>query len=241
MIFESTIESVLMGAAEIWGLKEQEEVERVQEIYFRGVAGVDLETSGYIMREECKRNRLRVKASKRKAKDKMDGREECRILTECWREKKKNMGKKEREILPEERICQWRRGKIKSKRKMDECRAEWQSKKEGRESKNPDTIGSMKGVWQRRFRSIWERECERKRWWREKTGIGPKEGKKGAECAARRERQLSTRNEREREWGEILNKDGREIGWIKLISKRRYRMEKERGGVGKKDFLELFL
>jgi hypothetical protein len=106
MIFESTIESVLMGAAEIWGWKEQEEVERVQEIYFRGVAGVDLETSGYIMREECKRNRLRVKASKRKAKDKMDGREECRILTECWREKKKNMGKKEREILPEERICQ---------------------------------------------------------------------------------------------------------------------------------------
>jgi hypothetical protein len=27
----------------------------------------------------------------------MDGREECRILTECWREKKKNTEKKERE------------------------------------------------------------------------------------------------------------------------------------------------
>jgi hypothetical protein len=87
MIFESMMESVLMGAAEIWGWKEQEEVERVQEIYFKGVLGVDRETRGYIMREECKRNRLRVKARKRKAKDKMDGREECRILTECWREK----------------------------------------------------------------------------------------------------------------------------------------------------------
>jgi hypothetical protein len=36
--------------------------------------------------------------------------------------------------------------KDESKRKMDECKAETQSKKEGRESKNPDTTGSMRGV-----------------------------------------------------------------------------------------------
>jgi hypothetical protein len=37
------------------------------------------------VREECKRNRLRIKARKRAAKfeDKMDAGEECRILTEC--------------------------------------------------------------------------------------------------------------------------------------------------------------
>jgi hypothetical protein len=48
-----------------------------------------------------------VKARKRAARFevKMDGREECRILTECWREKKQNM-EKEGEILPEERVCQ---------------------------------------------------------------------------------------------------------------------------------------
>jgi hypothetical protein len=57
----------------------------------RWVLGVDRKTPDYIVREECKRNRLRVKAGKRAAKfeDKIDGREECRILTECWREKKK--------------------------------------------------------------------------------------------------------------------------------------------------------
>jgi hypothetical protein len=34
---------------------------------------------------------LREKAGKRaKSEDKMDGREECRILQESWREKKKN-------------------------------------------------------------------------------------------------------------------------------------------------------
>jgi hypothetical protein len=50
------------------------------------------------VREECKRNRLRIKAGKRAAKfeDKMDGREECRILTECWR-KKKHGKERERE------------------------------------------------------------------------------------------------------------------------------------------------
>jgi hypothetical protein len=62
------------------------EVEKVQENYLKGVLGVDRETSGYIVREECKRNRPRVKAEKRASKF---GREECRILTECCREKKK--------------------------------------------------------------------------------------------------------------------------------------------------------
>jgi hypothetical protein len=48
------------------------------------------------VKEECKRNRLRVTARKRAAKfdDRIDGKEECRILTECWREKKKTRRKR---------------------------------------------------------------------------------------------------------------------------------------------------
>jgi hypothetical protein len=66
---------------------------------------------------------------------------------------------------------------------------------------------------------------------REKIGIGRKERKECAECAMRRERQLSTCGMDERkEWGEILNEDGREIGWMKEICERKGRMEKERGG-----------
>jgi hypothetical protein len=73
---------------------------KMQKKYLRGVLGVDRETLGYIVREECKRNRLKVKEGKRGAmfEDKMDGREERRKLMECWREKKKN----ERKIVPEE-------------------------------------------------------------------------------------------------------------------------------------------
>jgi hypothetical protein len=104
IIFESMIESILMYEEEIWGWKEQEVVEKVQEKYLGGVLG---ETPGYIAREECKRSRLRVKAGKRAAKfeEKMDGREECKILTECWREnKKKTLRRRKERKLPEKRI-----------------------------------------------------------------------------------------------------------------------------------------
>jgi hypothetical protein len=37
----------------------------VQEKYLRRVPGVDRETPGYIVRQECKTNRLRVKEGKR--------------------------------------------------------------------------------------------------------------------------------------------------------------------------------
>jgi hypothetical protein len=88
---------------------------------------VDTETPDYIVREECKRNRLRVKAGKRAAKfkDKMDGKEKCRILRGCRREKKKKHGEEgEREILPGEWVFQRSSGNIESKRKRHECRAE---------------------------------------------------------------------------------------------------------------------
>jgi hypothetical protein len=55
---------MLMYGAEIWGWKEQEEVEKVQEKYLRWPLGVDRETPEYIVREECKRNRLRVTNTK---------------------------------------------------------------------------------------------------------------------------------------------------------------------------------
>jgi hypothetical protein len=81
MMFKSMTESALMYGAEIWRWKEQEQVEKVQEKYLRGVLGVDRERPGYIVKEEeeCKRNSLRLKEGKRATKfeDKMDGRDEC--------------------------------------------------------------------------------------------------------------------------------------------------------------------
>jgi hypothetical protein len=93
----------------------------VQEKYLREVLGMDRETPGYVVREECKRKKLRVKAGKRAPKVwRQNGRkgrvQDTEGILESW---EKNTEKKEREIY-----YQWRSVKIKSKRKMDACRAE---------------------------------------------------------------------------------------------------------------------
>ncbi|KAH0808515.1 hypothetical protein GEV33_014276 [Tenebrio molitor] len=123
------------------------------------VAKSSLKCSTIKTKRKCKRNRLRVKARKRAAKfeDKMDGREECRILTECLREKK-NTEKKERE----KRVYkQERKEKIKESRynkKWERCMTEEVPEYLGRENaRERKDVGTR----------------------REKTGIGWKERKEG--------------------------------------------------------------
>jgi hypothetical protein len=101
----------------------------VQEEYLKGVLGV----------EECKRNRLRVKKGKRAAKfeDKMGGRGEAR------REKKKNTETKERNGYASELVERWMN--VKLNYRVNGTNTET-SKKEGKESKNPDITGRMRGV-----------------------------------------------------------------------------------------------
>jgi hypothetical protein len=64
MMFENIIESILMY---LWMKRTKRVRESARKIF---------EMPGYIVRKECKRNRLRVKMGKRAAKfeDKMDGR-----------------------------------------------------------------------------------------------------------------------------------------------------------------------
>jgi hypothetical protein len=98
MMFEGMVENILMYEAEFWGWKEQEEVEKVQEKYLRWVLGVDRKTPGYIAREECKRNRLRVKAGKRAAKFE-DKKERVRDTDGMLKRKEKEYGEEgEKEI-----------------------------------------------------------------------------------------------------------------------------------------------
>src|SRR5699024_970791 len=95
MIFDSLIGSILMYGAEVWGWKEYEEVERVQEKYVRWVLGVDRHTPGYIVREECKVEKLKIETGKRavRSEERTNDRLECRILLECLKEVRKDGGK----------------------------------------------------------------------------------------------------------------------------------------------------
>jgi hypothetical protein len=119
------------------------------------------------------------------------------------------------------------------------------SKKEGRESKNPDTTGSMRGVCQRKFRSTWEERVQEKEKLRlDLDGNEDRENRYWMEGKERRCRMCYEERETIEHWngcsemkprerkerGEILNEDGKQIGWMKQIWNRRDRMEKERGG-----------
>jgi hypothetical protein len=113
--------------------------------------------------------------------------------------KEKEHGEEDGEIPSEKRNASEEVERLRAKERwmnaVSERDRDTESKKEGRESKNPDTTERM-----RKFRSTWgEREYKiKKKLWRdldmgtrtEKTGIGWKERKEGAECVVRRERQL---------------------------------------------------
>jgi hypothetical protein len=159
MMFESTIEIILMYGAEIWGRKEQEKVEKVQQKYLRRVLG---ETSG---------------GWKGRVQD-----------TNWMRERKENEhGEEGKRAIPPDRVCQWRSGKIKRAKgrwmsvELNE-RDKDTDKQERRERIKESRYNREYERWQRIFRSTWGRECKRKKY------DGEKERKEGAEWAMRRER-----------------------------------------------------
>jgi hypothetical protein len=199
-----------------------------------------------IVREECKRSKLRVKAGKRAAKfeDTMGGREECRILTECYREKKKNADEKERE-----KYC--RRNGYASE-EVERMRAEgrWMCAELSERDRDTDKQERRERIRESRYNREYERcvtqdvpvylrkerakerkimatfRCgnekrENRYWMEEEERICRMHMWRG--CGEMRERE-------EKERGEILSEDGREIEWMKVVWKSRERIEKERGG-----------
>jgi len=59
-LFDSIVKGILYYGVEIWGYKEWKEIEAIQEKYLRWVLGLEWNTPGYIVREELKRNKMRV-------------------------------------------------------------------------------------------------------------------------------------------------------------------------------------
>jgi hypothetical protein len=81
----------------------------------RTVKYFSLKVSRYIFREICQRLYFQKYSGRGRVQD-TDGMLE--------RKEKEHGEEREIELSPEKRVCQWRSGKIKSKKKMDECRTE---------------------------------------------------------------------------------------------------------------------
>ncbi|KAH0820494.1 hypothetical protein GEV33_002297 [Tenebrio molitor] len=192
------------------GWRKQEGLEGVQGKYLKWVLGVDRETPGFIVMEETKRDGIRIEAGKRaiRFEGRVIERGECRILQECLKEKKKEIGKgvwKEREGYFE------RNGYAGAE--MCKCRKEERELGSlGRESRKERVIIA-------RFRCGNE-ERENKYWKEDRTRVCRMCGEKKEtiehllnECLELRE------GEESRE--EILNEDGKGIEWMKKVERRR--------------------
>jgi len=64
-LFDALVWTVMAYGVEIWGWKERERIERMQERYLRWMMGVSWRTPGYMIREELQRDKLRVRAGRR--------------------------------------------------------------------------------------------------------------------------------------------------------------------------------
>jgi len=87
-LFDKLIWIVMSYGVELWGWKEREDLERLEERYLRWLFGLDSKTPGHLIREEIKRNKLRERAGARawsfeKRLEMGLGSELTRI---CWRE-----------------------------------------------------------------------------------------------------------------------------------------------------------
>lgn len=64
-MFDRLVWTVMGYGVEIWGWKERDSIERLEERYLRWVLGLDWSTPGYMVREEIQRDKLRSRAGRR--------------------------------------------------------------------------------------------------------------------------------------------------------------------------------
>jgi len=87
-LFDRLIWTVLSYGVEIWGWKEREGIERLEERYMRWVMGLERRTPGYLIREEIKRGKLRERAGRRAwgFEERLKGGKGSGLTRLCWEE-----------------------------------------------------------------------------------------------------------------------------------------------------------
>lgn len=64
-LFDALVWTVISYGTEVWGWREREKMEKVQEKYGRWVLRIEWEALGYMVREELKWDKLIIRAAKR--------------------------------------------------------------------------------------------------------------------------------------------------------------------------------
>lgn len=168
-LFDRLVWTVASYGVEIWGWKERERVEKLEERYLRWVLGVEGRTPGYLVREELQRDKLEGRAGRRALgfEKRLEEGKGSKLARKCMREWRERWRKgKIREGWEEERKDFFeRRGmgveEMERRREEEEGGGEWEREWE-------------RGERERQRRERWEkiRESRYNRWYREIKGEG---------------------------------------------------------------------
>jgi len=156
-LFDKLVWTVMGYGVEIWGWREREEVEKMEERYLRWLLGVGFRTPWYMVREELQREKIRGRARRRAwgfEKRLKEGRGGV-LARKCWEEMRVRRGEgkelsgweKEREAYGEEKgvsMRTWERegeegiggfGEIENKEREVQRRERWEKIEDSRYNK----------------------------------------------------------------------------------------------------------
>lgn len=87
-LFDRLVWTVMSYGVEIWGWKERDKMERLEERYLRWMLGVDKWTPAYLVREELQREKLRIRAGRRvwSFERRLEEGRGSNLARKCWEE-----------------------------------------------------------------------------------------------------------------------------------------------------------
>ncbi|KAL6418089.1 hypothetical protein ACFW04_012823 [Cataglyphis niger] len=99
-LFNKLVWTVMGYGIEIWGWGERKELEKLQEKYLRWMLGVKWGTTGYMVREELQREKLRGRAGRRgwRFEKRLEEGRGSGIARRCW-EKLRERSKRKKDLL----------------------------------------------------------------------------------------------------------------------------------------------
>jgi len=123
-MFDRLVWTVAGYGVEIWGWKERERVERLQERFIRWVMGVEGRTPGYMVREEIQRGKMRGRAGRRawEFEERMAEGRGSTLAQRCWQEMRDR-------ILRGREISEWEKEREQFFRERGVEYREWEGKR----------------------------------------------------------------------------------------------------------------
>nr|XP_034194024.1 uncharacterized protein LOC117610565 [Osmia lignaria] len=83
-LWDKLVWTIIAYGAEVWGWRERREIEGVHERFLRWTLGVDWRTPGYLLREELKRWKMRMRTGKRDYERKLWQGRGGELAKSCW-------------------------------------------------------------------------------------------------------------------------------------------------------------